>query len=34
MPNFGAALSDDDVGVLYDYLARGLHNRPVDHEWY
>jgi quinohemoprotein ethanol dehydrogenase len=34
MPNFGAALSDEDVGVLYDYLARGLHNRPVDHEWY
>jgi quinohemoprotein ethanol dehydrogenase len=34
MPNFGDALSDADIDVLYDYVARGLHNRPVDHAWY
>jgi quinohemoprotein ethanol dehydrogenase len=34
MPNFGEALSGEDVDVLYDYIARGLHNTPVQHEWY
>jgi quinohemoprotein ethanol dehydrogenase len=34
MPNFGASLTSDDIDVLYDYLARGYHNQPVDHEWY
>ena len=34
MPNFTGALSTDDIDVLYDYVARGHHNEPVDHEWY
>ncbi len=34
MPNFGDSLSADDVDVLYDYVSRGLHNRPVQHVWY
>jgi hypothetical protein len=34
MPNFGASLSGEDVDVLYDYISRGLHNPPVQHEWY
>jgi quinohemoprotein ethanol dehydrogenase len=34
MPNFGASLSGEDVDVLYDYISRGLHNPPVQREWY
>jgi quinohemoprotein ethanol dehydrogenase len=34
MPSFKETLTADDVGVLYDYISRGLHNRPVQHEWY
>jgi hypothetical protein len=30
----GASLKPEDVDVLYDYISRGLHNPPVQHEWY
>ncbi len=34
MPNFGSSLSDEDIGVLYDYVSRGYHNQPASHVWY
>ncbi len=33
MPRFDDVLTDKDVDVLYDYLARGLHNRPDGVKW-
>lgn len=34
MPNFSERLKPEDLDPLYDYIVRGLHNRPDQHVWY